>query len=256
MTDPVAGPRPVADTATVPVDLGRPRHELATELRKAWDRIAAATRLRAVVVRCAGPGLPAGAPDDPAGAAGEPARLPGPVEHGIWLPVIAAIDGTVDLAALGLVAQCDIVVATATTVLCGPLAPQLGGFGDSGGQILRDRLGAEFIRLALFDGATLAAPRAHELGFINELAADRSELDTLTGALIDGLRRNSPSAVAVTKQLLWRARTMPLDEGLCLGGKAIGAFWGHPDSAEGPRASAERRPPRWHEADRIDIGEL
>jgi len=82
------------------------------------------------------------------------------------------------------------------------------------------------------------------------------ELDTLTGALIDGLRRNSPSAVAVTKQLLWRARTMPLDEGLRLGGKAIGAFWGHPDSAEGPRAFAERRPPRWHEADRIDIGEL
>jgi E-phenylitaconyl-CoA hydratase len=285
MTDHVTGHPAAADTAIVPVDLGRPRYELATELREAWDRVAAATRLRAVVVRCSGPGSSAGVAGEaagvageaagvageaagvageaagvagePAGVPGEPVRLPGPVEHGVWTPAIAVIDGTIDLAALGLVAQCDIVVATAATMLRGPLFAERAGFGDLGGQILRDRLGAEFTRLALCDDATLAAPRAYELGFVNELAADRSELDALTDALVGGLRRNSPSAMAVTKQLLWRARTIPLDEGLRLGGKVIGAFWGHPDSAEGPRAFAERRPPRWRETiSRIDIGEL
>jgi hypothetical protein len=55
--------------------------------------------------------------------------------------------------------------------------------------------------------------------------------------------------MAATKRALWGALEAGLTDACRAGAKELVSMWGHPDQEEGPRAFAEKRPPRWQPLD-------
>ena len=55
----------------------------------------------------------------------------------------------------------------------------------------------------------------------------------------------APVSAALSKSLLWRGLTVPLDEMIATEGRIISTMAHSPDAAEGVRAFFEKRAPRW-----------
>ena len=68
-------------------------------------------------------------------------------------------------------------------------------------------------------------------------------------ALGETIARNSPTAMRLTKQALWRALELGLTGACRAGAQDLVAMWGHPDQAEGPAAFTDRREPVWQPLD-------
>ncbi len=163
----------------------------------------------------------------------------------VWKPVICAVNGLVAGAGLHLVAESDIVIAaegagfTDTHVNVGMVA----GF-EAAALARRLPLGAA-LRLSLFGKSyRMTAQRAYELGLVDELT-DADSLAGLADEMARQLLQNSPEAMAVTKQVLWSSLEMGYRQAAEHAWALIRMHWQHPDFAEGPKAFAERRPPRW-----------
>jgi E-phenylitaconyl-CoA hydratase len=163
----------------------------------------------------------------------------------VWKPVICAVNGLVAGAGLHLVAESDVVIAaehagfTDTHVNVGMVA----GF-EAVALARRLPLGAA-LRLSLFGKSyRMTAQRAHELGLVDELTSADS-LAGLADEMARQLLQNSPEAMALTKQVLWSSLEVGYRQAAEQAWAMIRMHWQHPDFAEGPRAFAERRPPRW-----------
>ena len=87
----------------------------------------------------------------------------------------------------------------------------------------------------------LAAKGAHVI--LGARRIDRLE------ALAETIARNSPAAMRATKKALWGALEMGLTDACRAGAQQLVSMWGHPDQAEGPRAFAEKREPKWLDLD-------
>ena len=163
----------------------------------------------------------------------------------VWKPVICAVNGLVAGAGLHLVAESDVVIAaehagfTDTHVNVGMVA----GF-EAVALARRLPLGAA-LRLSLFGKSyRMTAQRAHELGLVDELTSADS-LAGLAEEMARQLLQNSPEAMALTKQVLWSSLEVGYRQAAEQAWAMIRMHWQHPDFAEGPKAFAERRPPRW-----------
>jgi enoyl-CoA hydratase/carnithine racemase len=91
----------------------------------------------------------------------------------------------------------------------------------------------------------MPASRAYELGMISQVVDPPERLRDAAQELAETIARNSPAAMAATKRALWRALEMGLTDACKAGAADLVSMWGHPDQAEGPRAFAEKREPRW-----------
>ncbi|WP_109526586.1 MULTISPECIES: enoyl-CoA hydratase-related protein [Nocardia] len=155
-------------------------------------------------------------------------------------PVIAAVNGAAVAGGFELVLACDLVIA-ADHVKFGLPEVKRGLVAAGGGTRLPRRIPlAVALELGL-TGETFGPQRALELGLVNRVVpGDRLRTEAL--ALAQGIARNGPLALKVTKELMW-AEVKGLD------GKAIeeasrGVF-ASADALEGARAFAEKREPVW-----------
>jgi enoyl-CoA hydratase/carnithine racemase len=57
---------------------------------------------------------------------------------------------------------------------------------------------------------------------------------------------NSPQAMALSKQAVWGSLEQGYSAALGQAWNLLRVHWSHPDFSEGPRAFAEKRPPRWN----------
>jgi enoyl-CoA hydratase/carnithine racemase len=101
----------------------------------------------------------------------------------------------------------------------------------------------------------LPARRAHELGLVDELVATPAALVPAVGAIADAMKRNSPQAMALSKQAVWGALESGYAAALEQAWTLLRLHWAHPDFAEGPRAFAERRAPVWNPDPNARAGE-
>jgi enoyl-CoA hydratase/carnithine racemase len=91
----------------------------------------------------------------------------------------------------------------------------------------------------------ISAARALQLGIISDVVDPPDELRGAARQLAGKIALNSPAAMAATKRGLWKALELGLTDACRAGAAELVALWGHPDQEEGPRAFAEKRPPRW-----------
>jgi enoyl-CoA hydratase/carnithine racemase len=159
-------------------------------------------------------------------------------------PLIAAIDGYAMGGGCEMAMACDIRVATRASSFGMP-EPRAGMLGDFGlDNLCRLIPLGEAMRIQL-TGGRISAERAHQIGFVQELANDRTGLFTAADALAGEILKCAPEAVRTIKRVVRAGRNLPIEYARMLSAPARERQRHSDDAAEGTRAFAEKRPARW-----------
>lgn len=160
-------------------------------------------------------------------------------------PLIAAVNGMTMGGGFEIALACDIVIASARAVFALP-EPRVGLAALAGGlQRLPAVVGLKQAMGILLTGRRVSAEEGLRLGFVNEVAE---------GDVLDAARRwaaeiiaCSPLAVRATKEAVLRSLHLQAEQAIedQWHWPAIEAMLASEDAVEGPRAFAEKRPPRW-----------
>ncbi|WP_441247490.1 enoyl-CoA-hydratase DpgD [Kitasatospora sp. McL0602] len=159
-------------------------------------------------------------------------------------PVLARVDGFALGGGFELALACDLVVASERSVFALPEA-RLGLVPGAGGAFrLARQLPLKTALGHLMTGRQLTAARAFELGLLNEVVP-AAELDACVAGWVADLVAAAPLAVRAIKEAVMRSVDLPLEQAF-----ATRYVWEErrmhsQDAVEGPRAFAEKRPPRW-----------
>ncbi|HET9612276.1 MAG TPA: enoyl-CoA hydratase/isomerase family protein [Acidimicrobiales bacterium] len=166
--------------------------------------------------------------------------------QGVTKPVITAVNGICAGGGFHWVADADIVIAAADAEFFDPHV-SIGQVVSLEAIGLMRKMPVEAVMRMAFVGRheRMPAQRAYELGMVSEVVDPPERLRDAAQALAETIARNSPAAMAATKRALWRALELGLTDACRAGAADLVSLWGHPDQAEGPRAFAEKRAPRW-----------
>ena len=158
-------------------------------------------------------------------------------------PVIGQIQGAAFGGGVGLVAACDIAVASedATFALS---EVRLGMVSGVIAPLLLRKTGDSFLRRFCLSGEVFSAAAAKQYSLVHDVV-ERDKLDSRVAELVHAVLHLAPQAVRDTKALLRRLRTMPDDERWNIGIEANARARLSAEAQEGFRAFLERRPPKW-----------
>lgn len=168
-----------------------------------------------------------------------------PMQNHVWKPVICAVNGMVMGGGLHFVAECDVVIASENAELADPhVGIGLVSALETIALARRAPIGA-VLRMALGGvDERMSATRAYQLGIYDEVCSTDDVLNRARDLALK-MSRNSPSAMARTKQAIWSAKEYGLNEATTRAWALMNAQNRSPDFAEGVRAFKERREPRW-----------
>lgn len=159
-------------------------------------------------------------------------------------PIVAAVNGAAFGGGLEMVLACDLRIAADNAQL-GLTEAKWGLLPGGGGT---QRLAREIPRAIalemLMTGAPISAARAYELGLVNAVVPS-AELMSRALQLAEAIAANGPLAVRAAKKAVDEGAGLPLDEALALEQKLSKTLFATSDAAEGPRAFAEKRAPRF-----------
>ncbi|MBK6741378.1 MAG: enoyl-CoA hydratase/isomerase family protein [Haliea sp.] len=162
----------------------------------------------------------------------------------IYKPIIAAINGPCVAGGMEMLGGVDIRVATEHASF-GVLEPRRGLFAGGGTTVrLPRQLTYPAAMEFLLTAEQFPARRALELGLINEIVAE----DELQAKALDWARRiavNAPLSVQATKESVLRGLGETMRDAYKIESELSRRVFSSEDAKEGPRAFAEKRPPRW-----------
>jgi methylglutaconyl-CoA hydratase len=125
-------------------------------------------------------------------------------------PTIALVHGGCFGGGTGIIAACDIVIASTDAIFsiaearwglhAGPILPQLGV-----------AMGVRNLRRFAVTGERFDALQAWELGLVHEVC-EPGELDEAAAPLIDAILKNGPDAVADTKRIIFETAGLAIDD--------------------------------------------
>jgi len=159
-------------------------------------------------------------------------------------PTIARVQGAAFGGGVGLVACCDIAVASQAAIFCLSEA-RLGLAPSTISPYVVAAMGAHnarryFLTAERFDGA--AAERA---GLVHIVTAPE-QLDGAVDGLVETLLQNGPAAIAACKQLIRRVAGTPVDAAMIEDtARHIAQVRASAEGREGVRAFLEKRTPAW-----------
>lgn len=160
-------------------------------------------------------------------------------------PTVARIQGAVRGGGIGLVAACDIAIATfdaefAFTETRNGLIP-----GVSSPFVLA-AMSARHARRYMLTGERFSASEAYRLGLVHEIVADQVALDAALADLIEALLNNGPIAMAECKTMLALTQNRPVSAELMdhIAQRSVRVRLGA-EGREGLAAALEQRPPNW-----------
>jgi methylglutaconyl-CoA hydratase len=158
-------------------------------------------------------------------------------------PVVAKVHGAAIGGGVGLVAACDIVIASEAArfglseVRLGILPAVISPF------VLR-RIGPGAARPLFLTGDRFTAARALELGLVDQVVAP-DQLDAAVEAVIGSLRLGGPLAQASIKRLLDEVAPLAIEEAADITAESIATQRATDEAKEGFAAFFAKRPPRW-----------
>lgn len=242
------------DAPVVTITMNRPHVHNALDpdayaaLSDAFERFRRDTRLRVAILTGAGGRAFSTGSDMRSGNWQAPAGAPRAVtetHEPFWVekPVVAAIDGWCLGGGLEWALRCDIRVATARSRfgLPEPRAGSLAGFGLH--VLARHVPPGDALYLQL-TGAHVDGERALRIGLVQELVEPEALL-ARAREIADAVCECSPLAVEAIKQTVTFGIRQGLDDSYRFARPFAERIAASEDAAEGPRAFAEKRPPRW-----------
>ncbi len=162
----------------------------------------------------------------------------------IYKPIIAAVGGPCVAGGMEMLGGVDLRIATPNATF-GVMEPKRGLFAGGGTTVrLPRQLTYPAAMEFLLTAEAFPASRALEVGLLNEIV----EADELLDRARDWARRitvNAPLAVQATKESVLRGLALDLDAAYEVEQELSGVVFASEDAKEGPRAFAEKRPPRW-----------
>ncbi len=164
--------------------------------------------------------------------------------HDLTKPVIAAVNGFALGGGFEAVLACDIVVASDRASFGLP-EPRVGLFAGAGGvHRLPRQIPLKLAMGLMLTGRTISADEAARLGLVNELVAP-GELLPAAERWAAAILECSPLAIQATKESAMQGCGRPLAEAMASRYETVRRLYKSEDIIEGPRAFAEKRPPRW-----------
>lgn len=160
-------------------------------------------------------------------------------------PTIAAIHGICLGGGMELALACDIRAASADAVF-GLTETRLGLIPGGGGtQRLPRLIGLGPALDLILTAERIDAARAHALGLVTRLSADRVALDADVAALAAALAARPPSALAYAKEAVVEGSSQDLHAGLRLEKALFAMLTGTDDRREAAQAFKDKRPPQF-----------
>ena len=164
--------------------------------------------------------------------------------HDFFKPIIARVNGLALGGGFELALACDIIVAADHASFALP-EPKRGLIATAGGvHRLPRQVPLKTAMGMLLSGRALAAPRAHELGLVNEVVR-REDLDAAVDAWVHDLLECAPLSLQATKQCALLGLGSPLSRAMNSVYPLEELRRHSEDSREGPRAFTEKRRPVW-----------
>jgi crotonobetainyl-CoA hydratase len=239
--------RPTANAVDVATSLA---------LYEAFRRLEDDQSLRVGIVTGAGDRFFSAGWDLKAAAAGEavdadhgPGGFAGLTEFfGRTKPVIAAVNGLALGGGLELALAADLMVVADHAELAVPEV-RVGVVADAGGLLRLPRLLPEAIaRELLLTGRRMPAAEAGQWGLANQVVPHAELMDAAMSLAAD-ICAAAPLAVAAVKEVLDATAALDVEDGFrAMRDGPLPRYHqmlASEDAAEGPRAFAEKRPPRW-----------
>ena len=225
------------------------------ELALAFDELGRDEDIRAIVLAANGPAFCAGADlnwmKEMAGYSdsenlADATRLADMLRT-IYLcpkPVVAKIQGDCYAGGMGLVAACDIAVASDAAHFCLSEA-KLGLIPATIAPYVIKAMGENAARRYALTAERITAHEAHRIGFVHELAS-ADALDASVAAIVKALVSNSPHAVQQAKVLVRDISGQPIDQALIADTAArIATIRSSLEGREGVASFLEKRKPSW-----------
>ncbi|WP_390347597.1 enoyl-CoA hydratase/isomerase family protein [Variovorax boronicumulans] len=157
------------------------------------------------------------------------------------VPLIARVNGACMAGGMGLMAMCDLAVASRQAVFGLPEV-KVGVFPAQVLSVLGGLLPRRVLAEMCITGEPIDAAQALELKLINRVSDDVDEsVDWLLGRLLD----KSPAAIRRGLYTMKKIEAMAFEESMAFTESQIGLFALTEDAAEGQLAFREKRKPQW-----------
>jgi methylglutaconyl-CoA hydratase len=164
--------------------------------------------------------------------------------YGYPKPVVARVHGPAFAGGMGLVAACDLVVASEDAEFALP-ETRLGLVPAMISPYLVRAMGVAHARRYMLTGERLAAPEAKRIGFAHECVV-ATELDAVVDKMCGRLALAGPEALARAKKLLLRVEGAPITPQLAAEtAAALAEARASAEAREGMSAFREKRKPSW-----------
>jgi len=158
-------------------------------------------------------------------------------------PLIAAVNGYCLGAGFTLALACDIRIASDKASFGTP-DQKLNTIDCYASLMLSRLIPASIAMEILMTGDRISAREAYRVGLVSRVLS-AAELLSSAEVLAKKICGNGPLALWACKELNKRARTMSLEDGLCLFKSLAGPILKSEDTREGITAFFEKRPPVW-----------
>lgn len=160
-------------------------------------------------------------------------------------PIVARVQGAALGGGTGLVAACDIAIASEAAVF-GTTEVRLGLAAAVISPFVLRAIGPRHARRFFLTGERITADRALAIGLVHEVAPE-AELDRAVERVLDELLAGGPEAQAASKQLIRTVLAMPQGGSLLTEATVavIAARRASEEGREGLAAFLEKRPPLW-----------
>ena len=159
------------------------------------------------------------------------------------LAVVAVLEGTVMGGGLGLACVADVALASQSVVFRLP-ETSLGMVPAQIAPFLVERLGYSQAKRLAVTGGQLTAPQALALGLVHEVHPPE-QIDAAVSAVVAGILKCAPDALAQTKALMVRARLTPADQLVPDAAAVFSRAARGPEGMEGVSAFLQKRQPSW-----------
>ncbi|MDR3468800.1 MAG: enoyl-CoA hydratase-related protein [Xanthobacteraceae bacterium] len=161
-------------------------------------------------------------------------------------PIIAAVNGVAMGGGFETALACDLIIAAENATFALP-EPRVGLAALAGGlHRLPRQIGLKHAMGMILTGRHVSAREGFTLGFVNEVVGVGEALHAAE-RWAELICQNSPMSIRASKQTAMRGLNVPLADAINEQREypAVQAMLASADFVEGPRAFAEKRPPRW-----------